>query len=164
MEKNPEEFQRRKKMFSQFDPNGNGFLSLAEVDKGIRDILAIDALFDCKPAIMRAFQAAKQCAKSKSKYGDDYIEFREFRFFLVKLRQYFEIWQMFAAVDSSSDRRVSLDEFKEALPKLEAWGCTVEDADAEFKKIDTSGGGMVLFDEFAAWAIMKGLDLEDDDD
>jgi len=33
--------QRKKRfaMFKQFDPNGNGYLSLAELDKGIRDIL-----------------------------------------------------------------------------------------------------------------------------
>ena len=39
-------------MFKLFDPNGNGYLSLAEVDKGIRDILRIDEMFDAKPAIM----------------------------------------------------------------------------------------------------------------
>ena len=37
------------------DVNGNGYLSLAEVDKGLRDVLALDEVFDCKPAIMRAF-------------------------------------------------------------------------------------------------------------
>jgi hypothetical protein len=70
----------------QFDPNGNGFLSLAEVDKGIKDILSCDELFDVKPVIMRAFQAAKNSVKSKSEKGDDYIEKAEFRLFLVYLR------------------------------------------------------------------------------
>jgi hypothetical protein len=42
-------------MFNLFDPNSNGYISLAEVDKGIRDILAIDSIFNAKPAIMRAF-------------------------------------------------------------------------------------------------------------
>ena len=37
------------------DVNGNGYLSLAEVDKGLRDALSLDELFDCKPAIMKAF-------------------------------------------------------------------------------------------------------------
>jgi hypothetical protein len=35
IKKTPEDRERRKLMFRQFDPNGNGFLSLAEVDKGI---------------------------------------------------------------------------------------------------------------------------------
>ena len=34
-----EQKKRRLKMFNHFDPNGNGFLSLAELDKGIRDVL-----------------------------------------------------------------------------------------------------------------------------
>ena len=46
-------------MFRMFDPNGNGYLSLAEVDKGVRDVLQMDHLFKCKPAIMRAFKHAK---------------------------------------------------------------------------------------------------------
>ena len=33
---------RRNDIFKQFDPNGNGFLSLAEIDKGIHDILGLD--------------------------------------------------------------------------------------------------------------------------
>jgi len=53
--------------------NGNGFLSLAEVDKGIRDVLNLPELFDAKPVIMRAFQAAKGKMKSKSPHGDDYV-------------------------------------------------------------------------------------------
>jgi len=73
MEKNPADKERRKAMFKQFDPNGNGYLSLAEIDKGIRDVLNCDSMFDAKPAIMRAFQSAKNCIKSKGKdkVGDD---------------------------------------------------------------------------------------------
>ena len=52
--------QKRKALFNSFDPNGNGYLSLAEVDLGVRKALDSDALFDAKPAIMRAFQVKKQ--------------------------------------------------------------------------------------------------------
>lgn len=38
-----------------FDGNSNGILSLAEVDKGVRDILMLPELFDLKPVIIRAF-------------------------------------------------------------------------------------------------------------
>ena len=33
---------RRDELFQQFDPNGNGYLSLAEVDKGVHDILGLE--------------------------------------------------------------------------------------------------------------------------
>ena len=156
----------RKAMFDLFDPNGNGILSLAEVDKAIRDILVIDEIFDAKPAIMRAFQIAKNCTKSKRPdgHGDDYIEFLEFKFFLISLRQYFEYWVAFKRIDDDDDRRVSLDEFKAAIPIMEMWVGAIEDPDAEFDAIDSNDGGLVLFQEFCNWAISKSLDLEDDDD
>lgn len=161
--KSDEEKAKRKKMFQDFD-NGNGVLSLAEVDKAIRDVLQIDAIFDAKPAIMRAFQIAKNSKASKrGKVGDDYIELREFKFFLLSLRQYFEYWEAFCRTDANKDKRISLIEFKEAQEKIESWVGKI-DAEEEFKKIDVNGGGFILFDEFCEWAIKKNLDLEDDDD
>ena len=50
-----EDRRKRLNIFSRIDVNGNGFLSLAEVDKGIRDVLRIDSIFNAKPVIMRAF-------------------------------------------------------------------------------------------------------------
>mmetsp|Transcript_28619 Transcript_28619/g.45994 ORF Transcript_28619/g.45994 Transcript_28619/m.45994 type:complete len:131 (+) Transcript_28619:83-475(+) len=76
----------RKKMFGGFDPNGNGYLSLAELDKGVRDILNLGEVFDSKPAIMRAYKAARKKGKQKSKVSGDYVEWREFRWFLKCLR------------------------------------------------------------------------------
>ena len=35
---------------------------------------------------------------------------------------------------------------------------------AEFDKIDTNGGGQILFSEFVDWALQKNLDIEDDVD
>ena len=53
--KNDEEYEKRNEIWAAIDVNGNGYLSLAEVDKGLRDVLQLDEIFDCKPAIMRAF-------------------------------------------------------------------------------------------------------------
>jgi len=33
------EKKKRKELFKLFDPNGNRYLSLAELDKGVRDVL-----------------------------------------------------------------------------------------------------------------------------
>ena len=155
---------KRKELFTAMDA-GNGILSLAEVDKGVRDVLQIDEIFDAKPAIMRAFQIAKNCTKStRGDLGDDYIEFKEFRFFLLSLRQYFEYWEAFSRTDENDDKRINLKEFKSAQAKLEVWVGPIGDIEGEFAKIDTNGGGYILFDEFCKWAITKNLDLEDDDD
>ena len=66
---------------------------------------------------MRAFQYAKDYSKSKidDKYGPDYIQKKEFRIFLVALRQRFEYWEAFKKVDSGADRRIDLKEFTAAL-------------------------------------------------
>ena len=163
-ERTPEAKKKRIELFRAMDM-GNGILSLAEVDKGIRDVLKIDEIFDAKPAIMRAFQIAKNRGASKrGDLGDDYIEILEFRFFLLSLRQYFEYWEAFSRTDADNDRRIDLDEFKAAKSKMEVWVGEIGDIEGEFAKIDKNGGGKILFDEFCTWAIAKNLDLEDDDD
>ena len=96
--------------------------------------------------------------------GKEYIERVEFRLLLVYFRHYFECWQMFDRIDSGDDRRIDLEEFQSSIPMIEGWGLKIEDPEAEFNKIDENGGGQILFDEFADWAIKKGLDLEDDDE
>ena len=68
-----EDKKKRRKLFNDFDPNGNGYLSLAEVDLGVRKALNSDALFNAKPAIMRAFQAAKDSVNTGSKLGPDFV-------------------------------------------------------------------------------------------
>lgn len=157
----PESKAKRLELFKQFDPNGNGYLSLAEVDKGIRDILNIEELFNLKPVIMRAFQAAKGANNAKNKassHGPDYIEKCEFRLLFVYLGKYFELWELFDEVDTDDDRRVDHAEFLKAVPIINSWGAHITDADATFKEIDRNGGGIILFDEFAHWALSRHLD------
>jgi hypothetical protein len=69
---------------------------LRQVDRGMRDVLQCDDLFDCKPAVQRAFHLAKKASNSRDRQASDFIEFREFRLFLHTLRQYFEYYQAFA--------------------------------------------------------------------
>mmetsp|Transcript_1160 Transcript_1160/g.2214 ORF Transcript_1160/g.2214 Transcript_1160/m.2214 type:complete len:203 (-) Transcript_1160:132-740(-) len=160
----------RRKMFKSFDPNGNGHLSLAEIDKGLRDVLKLDDVFDCKPAIIRAYHAAKNKGKSSKKGGkggkfnEDFVEFYEFRYLLKSLRQYFEYWVMFDRADTDDDNRIDLGEFKKAVPLMETWGVKITDPVKTFKQVDRDGGGKILFSEFARWAIKKSLDLDDDVD
>ncbi|XP_002158754.1 flagellar calcium-binding protein TB-44A [Hydra vulgaris] len=157
-----EEKEQRQALFKQFD-NGNGFLSLAEIDKSIGNLLQLDDVFDIKPAIMRAFQLAKSVVKSSKKSGDDFIEWCEFRYFLLSLRQYLEYYEAFERIDSDSNHQISLTEFKQAQEKIEKWVGPISPED-EFNAIDKNGGGSILFDEFCDWAIKKSLDLEDDVD
>ena len=164
VERTPEGLEKRKKMFRDFDPNGNGFLSLAETDKGIRDVLKLQDVFHMKQVIMRSFMAAKDSVKGKSIHSTDYIEKNEFRYFLCYLRQYFEYYEMFSIVNTDGDKYLDLAEFKEAVPTFEKWGVKINDAEKTFRQIDLDHGGKIRFDEFCHWAIKTHLDIDTDDD
>lgn len=145
------------------DPNGNGYISLAEIDKGINDMgAAMAVIYENKDVMLRAFNAAKGKSKSKKEVDGDFVQRAEFRFFLMYLRQYLEYKVMFDEVDTSGDGKVGLNEFKKAIPTIEKWGVTIKDAEAEFKKIDADGGGSIFFNEFSHYCIQQSLDLEDD--
>jgi Ca2+-binding EF-hand superfamily protein len=163
IKKTAEDRKKRKELWNQMDMNGNNYISLAEFDKGLRDVLKLPDIFKLKKVSLRAFQAAKTAVKSSSKYGDDYVGWLEFRIILVYLRQYFEYYVMFCRIDTSDDFKINLDEFKKAVPTLNKWGVKIDDPVKEFNKIDTNHGGAILFDEFCSYAIKKNLDLEDDD-
>ena len=71
------------------------FSFLFQVDKGMRDVLQSEELFGCKQAVNRSFHYAKKIAPSDGKHGPDFLEWPEFRIFLMTLRQYFEYYQAF---------------------------------------------------------------------
>ena len=58
-------------------------------------MLRCEEIFNCKPAIHKAFHYAKDKCNGDDKHGPNYIEHREFRLFLRTLRQYFEYFQAF---------------------------------------------------------------------
>jgi len=164
--KTPEQKAKRKEIFDGFDVNSNGHVSLAEVDKGMRDVLGSDELFDCKDAVNASFHYAKNVKPEEGIEGD-FIQFKEFRIFLQSLRQYFEYFEAFSRIDTGDDSRVSKEEFCSDAAKaaLAKWVSEpIEDAEAEFDKIDENKGGQILFSEFITWALKKNLDLDDDVD
>lgn len=96
----------------------------------------------------------------------------------------------FADIDTSDDCRITVEELRVALPSLAKWGLPADaDPVAVFAEIDTNGGGVacvwgvawsgrtlflptethippllsqvVLFDEFAAWAMAKHASIAD---
>eukprot|EP01091_Cochliopodium_minus_P013562 TRINITY_DN4397_c0_g1_i1.p1 TRINITY_DN4397_c0_g1~~TRINITY_DN4397_c0_g1_i1.p1 ORF type:complete len:189 (-),score=59.48 TRINITY_DN4397_c0_g1_i1:78-644(-) len=165
LDKTEEARKQRIKLWNQFDVNGNNILSLAEVDKGVRDALNLPELFKVKPVIMRAFQAAKNAVKNtEKKSNDEYIEKSEFRILLCYLRQYFELYDMFSVINSDGDKFIDYNEFVAGLPKLKVWGFNVTDPRKTFDEIDLDKGGKIRFDEFCHFAIKHNLDIDTDDD
>lgn len=108
--------------------------------------------------IIRAFTAAKKKLKATNPHGDDYVSKAEYKYLVLYLKQYYNYWQLFDAVDTSNDRRINLQEFKGAIPTLEKWGVKVDNPQAAFNLIDKNHGGFILFDEFCEWAINKNIE------
>jgi len=71
---------------------------------------------------------------------------------------------MFNRLDFNGDKKISFQEFEDAIPLLEKWGVKINDAQKSYNEIDIDASGKVNFDEFCSWAIKKHLDIEDDDD
>jgi hypothetical protein len=124
----------------------------------------LPALFNTKPVLIRAFNAAKTKVKHRKSYGDDYVQKSEYRFLLKYLRMYYEYWIAFSMIDTDGDRRITFEEFSQAAPSIKKWGINMSDIKRQWSECDADGFGKVLFDEFCNWAIKKSLDLDDDDD
>ena len=81
----PEAKRQRRRMWEAIDVNDNGFVSLAEVTrvrfapslsfltirienpfKGVRDVINVTELFECRPAINAAFHQCKALSKVNS--------------------------------------------------------------------------------------------------
>jgi len=140
-----------KKLFHEMDNTGTGKLSLAKIEKDIKENYPE---FDHQPILIRAMKLADMTGK-----GDDdgLLEHKEFAKFVEFLGSYYEMYLLFASADKGSDHKIGLKEFEAVVPKL---GLDISDPAAEFAKADRDGGGEILFDEFCFWLANKKGDHE----
>ena len=110
-QKTPEQLAKRKKLWKSFDVDGTGVLSLAKVDKGMRDAVDLPMLFNLEPVEIRAFNAAIKRASKKNKYSADFVEPQDFRYLLKYLRVYYELWVAFESMDDTGEHRITKSEF-----------------------------------------------------
>jgi Ca2+-binding EF-hand superfamily protein len=139
-----------KTMWRQLDYNGNGLVSLAEIDKLVGERYP---LLNKKPALMRAYKhatgkpelASTDCAL---------VEFSQLPALLKGLFYYNRVYHVFDKIDTDDDRRIDLAEFKAGFAVL---GLDKKHKpDAVFNTIDLNAGGIILFDEFCAWYSTHG--------
>ncbi|KAL7566790.1 hypothetical protein ACA910_019382 [Epithemia clementina (nom. ined.)] len=125
-------------LFETVDKNGDGTLSLTEVEKAMFQRVAPQ--FDLKPAIVfRAFHKADLDGNGK-------IDKDEF-FVFVRMLAYFDNMRfVFSKLDSDGDRQLSQQEFMEAADVLD-----IEDPERVFEEMDGNILGYIVFDDFCAW-------------
>jgi Ca2+-binding EF-hand superfamily protein len=132
--------EERDDAFRRMDYNGNGTLSLAEIDKAVVEVWP---QFNHKRALMRAYKAA-------DRNRDGFVERREFRLLLNYIMFFNRLWDEFDAIDTDHDHRLNLQEFQAGCGKVGLELSAVE-AEEAFASMDDNGGGYVLFDEFCSW-------------
>lgn len=147
-----------KSQWRTLDYNGNNVVSLAEIDKMVVEAVASGAWpqwLNNKPALMRAYK--KTILKDGD--GDDWVEKREFHALLLNIFWFNKLWKIFDVIDTGDDRRIDANEFSRGMSQL-GLNLSPNEAQAEFSKIDTNGGGQVLFVEFCAY-VRKRVNPDD---
>jgi len=146
----PASLGQRNKLYPAWDTNDNGFLSLAEVDQGVK-INLIGTLKNAKEgervwrrfrkSYIRAFLDAADASPQRKKGAtvklpsgkrrtvcdDDYVTQREFRLLICYLSLYATMYELFALIDGGSegftaedDARISRAEWDAAMPGIMA--------------------------------------------
>jgi hypothetical protein len=143
-----------KELWSEIDFNGNGYVSLAEIDKMVvQQALIGKGLFknfNNKSALMRAYKASCLGGKKAA-----WVERREFPFLIRNLFFFDILWDFFDDVDTDDDRRISL---KELLAACESGSIKIVKPEQVFEEMDTNSGGQVLFDEFCVYVANQYID------
>jgi Ca2+-binding EF-hand superfamily protein len=129
------------------DANGNGIVSLAELD---RVIVFKYPQLNNKKALMRAF---KQTVVYEGN-GDEYIQSDELPQLLVNLFYFNKLYAAFIDIDQDFDKRLDLREFLRGAKTL-GLKMKKKQLKREFEEMDANSGGIVLFDEFCAWYTKK---------
>merc|ERR1719277_521203 len=135
------------KLWRRLDFNGNNLVSLAEIDKWVVETWA---LLNHKPALIRAFKATTEAGGDK----DEYVHKKDFKRLILNLFYFNKLCWLFDQVDEGHDKKLDLKEFSWCLSMCGAKVSERKAAD-EFKKVDTNGGGEILFDEFCKYFTQK---------
>lgn len=166
----------RRNLFSRMDGNGNGKLSLAEIESGVRKQLGRSTIgpSGLAPVLMRAYQVARNYGKGvdmravageqavkeldTSNLNQATVDRREFRILLEYIYKYAVIYKVFSTIDTNFDRKISRAEYKRAHQELTSAGFPYP----SFGDLDIDNGGSVLFDEFAAYMIVNAASEDAD--
>jgi len=189
---------QRKEEWGKVDASGNGQCSLAELDAWIQQrLLAVHGASGeelwkrFKACYIRAFSDARDIGKdvqlgTSNCSTDDFVQKRTWRVFIAYLVIYAEMYDAFSLIDgggagisADDDRKISLDELKAGVSKLNGFsfsclqGIDENKVEAVFKDMDADGKGSILLPEWcryieqseqkAATEVGKLLSLGDDD-
>ena len=173
--------RKRKDIFRQIDYNGNGYISLAEIDKWFIESLGMKETMP-KKVMLRAFMASNSISppRPNDPLASDMVTWPELRMLFVHLRRYLQLYEVFDDIDSclgERDGRITMREFQHYVPKLTSeFGVPGHAIDKLITSLQqkpmqtmacqattTPEGHMVLFHEFCVWGHKLDLNLQASD-
>ena len=140
--------QEADELFDKIDINKNGYASLAEIDKGLKEILHIPSIPGLHTMMLKAFELARVAKQSEEPRENDYITKDEFVYMLIYLRVYYEIYIEFRTLDLNADGQINFAELQKGKGVLLKWGIDASNLVHVFKDIDKNSGGTISFREF----------------
>eukprot|EP00617_Octactis_speculum_P016752 CAMPEP_0185748282 /NCGR_PEP_ID=MMETSP1174-20130828/6959_1 /TAXON_ID=35687 /ORGANISM="Dictyocha speculum, Strain CCMP1381" /LENGTH=192 /DNA_ID=CAMNT_0028423863 /DNA_START=72 /DNA_END=650 /DNA_ORIENTATION=- len=160
--------EKCQEVWATVDFNGNGLVSVAEMDKMIGENPdKWDGVFGAcidqntgkvkQPVLIRAWKRATGKAVSHAHTinedgsPDGFIHRFEFRVFCRYIILFNDLFDVFDELNGD-DRRIDEEEFVAGCAKLFNADDEAELRQA-FKNIDSNGGGQILFDEFCHYCI-----------
>ena len=155
-----EDSTKRFNLFQQLNNSKKSYISCKRLKINLTNYLKLPELVRKKDPI----KLASECAINQFKRNNEFyevLEWREFRFLLYYLKQYFTYWEKFQKNDPSGDHKITLDEFKEALPIINLFLENIDEYD--FYKLLYNGEETISFDDFCFDMIEKSIELQKED-
>lgn len=137
--------------FRRHDDGSKGSLTLAEVDRAVKDIWPEHDFGHKQQIILSAYYAADEV-------GDGWISRKRFKALLEHLIFFQAEWQHFEAIDVDEHNQITIDGFKTAAQGLHM-GLSEDDEIYIFDQLDEEGYGFVDFDTFCSWAARRDLEV-----
>lgn len=147
---------RLNEVWMTLELNADGNAPLREVQSWL---ISRFKVLNNETAFKRAFSRLVASKRSDA-MEDAVVSRKELRGFMKNVLYYNRLYAAFSIMDDNDNQKIDFEEFTTALTSLNLT-MTAEDVQAEFDAMDTDGSGLVVFDEFCEWFLVKtGLNPE----
>jgi hypothetical protein len=133
---------------------------LHELERGLKTVIT-KHYNECKLQISKAYLFTKTVVSSRGLLGIDYIEKKEFRAFLVAIKQRFEYLHVFKNVTGQKNLEfIEFDEFIANKILIKKWVETIEVTNKEFESLKKNGA--VNFNDMCDWSCKLNFEIDGD--
>lgn len=157
---------RRRELFDEFDPAGNGILQQAAVVRALfRLFPRVAGILDTRPLLNLCFRVARDTSPPIVPISVASIDRNEFRSLLICLRCYLKLWEVWYNHTSGERRHDGLLRPEDAdlfHQLLKQWNCADVNSvlvrlRSDITRLDSGKVGAVEFDKFADAALRRTL-------